>query len=119
MGFLSLVVFRDSGSKADPQEMLKTALEWARLDPLPGPIADYTIEQTGGMFSREFHVTFSAKKDDIDRWLIESAGTNEAKLSVGLDGARNFKISPGGGAQYAMVSVQDKTHTVRIRTYWS
>jgi hypothetical protein len=34
-------------------------------------------------------------------------------------GVRHFKITPGGGAEFAEVTVDDTQHRVSIKVYWS
>ncbi len=71
------------------------------------------------MFSRSFRVSFSAPAVDVENWLQASPGTNEVIPDVPSPGRRHFAIKPGGGAQHAEVTVDDKTGHVSIYVYWS
>jgi hypothetical protein len=51
--------------------------EWARLAPLPVPNSEVNVETKGGMFSREFIVTFKAEAKDASAWLHASPSTRE------------------------------------------
>ena len=71
------------------------------------------------MFTREFRTFFVAPPEDIEDWLQSSPGTREAVVTTPSPGLRHFKIKPGGGAEFAEVTVDDTQHSVSICVYWS
>ena len=70
------------------------------------------------MFTREFFVEFTAPKDEIVAWLRASPGTSQAPLQVDVP-SQTISITPGGGAQFAQVTIDWVAGRVKIRTYWS
>jgi hypothetical protein len=115
-GFLVNVVV---GRGDDQAEMLRVTRQWARLDPLPEPHSKFSITSSGGMFSRSFEATFVADDVAIDSWLKSSPGTRNVKPTHDSGDVKTYQIVPGGGAQRASVSVNERTHTVRITAIWS
>lgn len=107
------------------EEALETALEWARLAPLPPSTAELEIETEGSAFTRAFRVSFQAPEEEIEAWAAESPGLQESAPEVGEvgdDGTRTYIIPPGGGAAYAEVTLtplEDGLALVEIYTYWS
>ncbi len=99
--------------------MLRTTLAWARLAPLPPSCRNFTISTGGSMFTRSFRASFVAPPPDIARWLLESPGTRGVEPERPDSLTRYFRIAPGGGAQFAEVTVDDRTGAVLIRVYWS
>ena len=71
------------------------------------------------MFTRAFRASFSAPIEDVEQWLRESPGTREATLERPSPSTRRFLIRPGGGAQWAEVTVDDSSGEVRIYVCWS
>lgn len=99
-------------------EMIRVALEWARMNPIPASAAGVDVDMKGSMFTREFVVQFTAPASDVDAWLLASPGTcSETPTRDGT--VRKYSISPGGGAQFAEVRVDEESCRVTIRTYWS
>jgi hypothetical protein len=99
--------------------MIDSTREWARLAPIPADAEDFAIEARGSMFTREFRASFRATGDSIARWLQDSPGTREATRTRTSQGRWTYSIRPGGGAQFAEVTVDDQTGVVTIRVYWS
>jgi CO/xanthine dehydrogenase Mo-binding subunit len=97
---------------------LATASAWARLAPIPLSAHDRRVQSKGSMFCREFVITFVAPPGDVRQWLQASPGPSSAKRSVSGT-ATVYSITPGGGAEFAEVSVNEVTGEVTIRTYWS
>lgn len=97
---------------------LATALEWARLEELPQSATDLRVTASGNSFSRTIEVRFTGEPADIARWLGASPGTAAVEPSVS-DGITRFKVDPGGGANVAIVEVNDSTDEVYIFTSWS
>jgi hypothetical protein len=93
-------------------------LEWGRLAPFPTSAQQMPITIHGSMFTREFRTSFVAPPEDIEEWLRRSPGTREAVVTTPA-GVRHFQITPGGGASFAEVTVDDMRHRVTVRAYWS
>jgi len=99
-------------------DAIAAASTWARIAPLPSSAHDRHVEVKGSMFTREFVITFTAPPNDVHQWLRASPGTSSAKQST--SGATTiYPITPGGGAQFAEVRVNESSGDVTIRTYWS
>ncbi len=97
---------------------IRTTLEWARLDPFPRSASHFHMQVLGNMFTRGFVADFDAPLPDINVWLTSSPGTR-AVIPVQEGSTRRYAISPGGGALFAEVIVDDATGHVHVRTYWS
>jgi len=104
---------------ANRQSAIDCTLEWGRLAPFPATAEQFSITTHGNMFTREFRASFIASPDEIERWLKESPGTRQAVPTTPFPGVRKFQITPGGGAQFAEVSVDDAKHQVFIVVSWS
>ena len=104
---------------ANRQSAIDCTLEWGRLAPFPASAEQFSITTHGNMFSREFRASFIASPTEIERWLKESPGTRQAVPTTPFPGVRKFQIAPGGGAQFAEVSVDDAKHQVFIVVSWS
>lgn len=94
-------------------------LKWGRLAPFPASKQNFTLKVTGGMFTRELLVEFEVPASEIAAWLQASPGTREAVVTNPSPKVRHFEIKPGGGAQFAEVTVDDASQRVSIRVYWS
>ena len=94
-------------------------LTWGRLAPFPASAQNLTISVTGNMFTRGFRSSFAAPAADIEQWLQQSPGTRETAPTTPSPGVRHFEIPPGGGAQWAEVTVDDTNYRVSIYVYWS
>jgi hypothetical protein len=112
LGMLFLMALMD-------RQAIETSRQWARLDPFPASATQIEVDTKGGMFTREFIVTFTSPLADINAWLAVSPGTAGAMPDMALNGVRVYQITPGGGAQFAEVKVDDKAEKVTIHTYWS
>ena len=112
------LLFSD-GSPVVRSSALSTCYEWARLDQIPDTAEDVSVKSVGSMFTREFRISFRAPVSDVNSWLATSPGTKEAIPELLDDGTRVYNIKPGGGAQFAKVSVSKEGTKVRIHTYWS
>jgi hypothetical protein len=97
---------------------ISTTCLWAGLAPLPVPESEVDVDVSGGMFTREFRISFTADMAAIKEWLNASPGVVNGFGADG-EGARKYIVKPGGGAQYGEVRVDDATGRVTIRTYWS
>lgn len=94
-------------------------LTWGRLAAFPASARQFSILVQGNAFTRGFRASFIAPPADIEQWLQQSPGTREAVPQTPRLGIRRFEIAPGGGAQHAEVTVDDKRHHVSIYVYWS
>ena len=104
---------------ANRQSAIDCTLEWGRLAPFPASAEQFSITTHGNMFTREFRASFMASPAEIERWLQESPGTRQTLPTTPSPGVRKFEIKPGGGAQFAEVSVDDVKHQVFIVVSWS
>jgi hypothetical protein len=111
--------FLSPHSSRNRASAMDCTLEWARLAPLPPSAQQLTISTHGSMFTREFRASFVAPPEDIEEWLRTSLGTREAVVTPPSPGVRHFQIKPGGGAEFAEVTVDDTQHRVSIHVYWS
>jgi hypothetical protein len=98
---------------------VSTTYEWARLRPIPDTAVDVSVQALGSMFTREFRISFTAPSADVASWLASSPGTKEAVPERQQDGTMVYGIKPGGGAQFAEVTVSEDESRVVIRAYWS
>ncbi|MBL9094842.1 MAG: hypothetical protein JNL96_26720 [Planctomycetaceae bacterium] len=108
-----------SGGAISNEAAIETTLKWARLEPFPESATDRSIEITGSPFTRGFRIRFVAPAEDIEGWLQRSAGPREAGIPPLGTGTRKIIIKPGGGAQWAEITIDDVDHSVTISTYWS
>ena len=100
-------------------DAIACTLTWGRLAPFPSSAKRFTISTTGNMFTRGFRSSFTAPAADIEQWLQQSPGTRSVQPTSPTPGIRVFGIEPGGGAQFAEVTVDDINHGVSIRVWWS
>jgi hypothetical protein len=91
---------------------------WARLDAFPASATKMTVDVTGTMFTRTFVVDFDAPLKDIDAWLATSPGT-VGVLPQKTGATRHYTITPGGGAAFAELTIDESTGHVHIRAEWS
>lgn len=97
---------------------IDAAKSWARLDPIPRSASRVIVTTRGGLFTREYTVTFWAPLSDVNAWLATSPGTKGVTAQVS-GSSRTYVIEPGGGARYAEVKIDEGAKTVKILTYWS
>ena len=114
---LAFVSWRDGWFKSEAERAMPAILKWGRLEPFPESARDLQVKVSGNMFTRGFRASFTAPQADIEAWLKRSPGTREGLPKSGP--VRVFEIKPGGGAQFARVTVDDRLHRVLIRVYWS
>ena len=112
-------LFFDIESPLNRNSAFSAVYEWARLEPIPSAAKNISISTTGSMFSREFNLNFDASKADIESWLSISPGTKSVTPEKTVQGDLYFKISPGGGAQGAEVTVSSEGTHVWVHAYWS
>jgi len=95
---------------------IASVVKWCRLEAFPKSATDITIKTEGGMFTRSFRFSFLARPEDIKAWIAKSPGLNDAKIEKDQK-VTKYIISPGGGAAYAQVLIED--NKVSIYSYWS
>ena len=117
----AIVVWLDfgPGSLISRESAIAATREWARLSPLPQSAVNLNIAIKGSMFTREFIIKFEAPSGDVQKWLSSSPGTTQTTPIQQDDGSLRYEIDPGGGAQFAEVTVSKDGTRVRIRAYWS
>lgn len=121
--FALLVIFLLGGcsglSDRNEESAIETSLIWARMAPLPESAANINVVILGSSFTREFQITFVAKESDIEQWIADSPGANDAIFVERVEGVQLFKIKPAGSAQFAELTVDWSTLEVVLHTYWS
>lgn len=115
----TVVVVGVVGYECYMREHIKSiALEWARMNPLPRSASEIETNTGGSMFTRACIVRFTAPLADIDAWLAASPGT-QAVTPKREGTVRKYSITPGGGAAFAELTIDEQTHRVTIHAYWS
>jgi len=71
------------------------------------------------MFTREFIVSFDAAPEKILLWLQSSKGTQHAFRGKTTLADTHMNLVPGGGAQFAEITISKGGTRVLIRAYWS
>jgi hypothetical protein len=96
-------------------------IEWARLSPFPAEAQSFTIVTGGGMFSREFRVSFFGDPTAVAAWVRSCPGIADPKTTrtESPDGSVTFEMHGGGGAEFAELVHHPARGTILIRTYWS
>ena len=106
-------------SPLNKSSAIACACEWARLNRLPVSNSAVHVETKGSMFTREFTVTFTGKREDILAWLNASPGTQNPYRNSNSVLDMHQTISPGGGAQFAEIAIYEQGTNVVIHVYWS
>ena len=101
------------------RSMVDCTLQWGRLAPFPVAARDFSIRTEGSMFTRAFRARFVASPEEIEQWLRESPGTSGVRPERPSPHLRRYQISPGGGAMFAEVEIDDQSNTVKVYVYWS
>lgn len=102
-------------NKLEKASAISTTIEWAQLAPFPDNIYDFNITTKGSSGTREFNCEFKASKETILAWLKKCPSLSE-EINFEKD---IFEIAPGGGAQFAEITVDWNIGKVVIVTYWS
>jgi hypothetical protein len=110
---------RDNQDPSKQKEMMALVLEWGRLAPFPANATNVMVETEGSSFTRSFRASFVAPKQDIQSWIKESPGINEATPEELSDNQICYSIVPGGGANKAEVTIDFILNKVEIYVSWS
>jgi hypothetical protein len=110
---------RDNQDPAKQKEMVAIILEWGRLAPFPATATNIAIETDGGSSTRSFRASFIASRQDIQAWIKESPGLNEATVEESSNNKTIYTITPGGGANMAEVTIDYSLNKVDIYVSWS
>ncbi|MFA5164759.1 MAG: hypothetical protein WC481_04275 [Candidatus Omnitrophota bacterium] len=110
---------RDNRNPAKQTEMKQATLEWARLAPFPKEATNFNIKTEGSMFTRSFRGSFSAPKNVIESWIQKSPGFKDAKIEKIDEGIQKYIITPGGGANWAEVTINYLENKVDFYVCWS
>ena len=109
---------RDNQDPAKQKEMMALVLVWGRLSPFPASATNVSIKTEGGSFTRSFHASFIAPKQDIQSWINVSPGLNETTPDELSDNKVKYIISPSGGANKAEVTIDYDLNQVQIYVSW-
>jgi hypothetical protein len=123
VGLLSCIVLSSSNSRdnqdhAKQAEMMALVLEWGRLAPFPASATNISIKTEGSSFTRSFRASFIATKQDIETWMNDSPGINEATPEEISKNKVQYIIEPGGGANWAEVTIDFASDKVEIYVSW-
>ena len=110
---------RDNRDPAKQKEMMAIVLEWGRLAPFPANATNVLIETEGSSFARSFRASFLAPKQDIQAWITESPGINEATPDQLSEKKFKYVIVSGGGVNKAEVTIDYTLNKVDIYISWS
>lgn len=91
--------------------------DWCRLAPFPSTRANEKIVVSGSSFTRGFEVWFTLSADELDGWIQNSPGLQDATVETSGD-ITTYLIKPKDAA-YGLVRINKKTGEVYIKTYWS
>lgn len=99
----------------------EAVIEWARVSDFPKEAESFSITTQGGMFTRQFRVSFFGEPKAISDWVRRCPGISDPKTTQEKadDGTITYEISTGGGAAFAELIHHPIRGTVVIRTYWS
>jgi hypothetical protein len=97
-------------------EARNAAKDWCRLSEFPIERMDENIAATGGMFTSEFKISFTASQVEIKKWVKNSPGLQDAKILI-AGGNIQYDVRSDRAA-YCHVSISS-TGQVLIHTYWS
>ncbi len=118
IGALTWFHLQMTGALIPKERMIATTLNWARLDPFPSSMSDFSIHATGNIFTRGFRSHFKAPITDINAWLSSSPGT-KGLTPKWEKNKRLYVIEPGDGATWAEVTVDEEAESVEVYAYWS
>ncbi|MFD1605068.1 hypothetical protein ACFSJW_00580 [Flavobacterium artemisiae] len=99
------------------EEVIKTTLLWGGLDKLPKNAEFTNMEKRGSMFTRQFIIEFTSKREDIEKWksLSKRLKNKIPKIKANTE---IFEIYPGeDGAMGGKVEITG--NNVKINISWS
>ena len=99
--------------------MVKCTLEWGRLSEFPASKTNFIIKTEGSPFTRTFRSSFYLEKGDLDKWIMESPGLQDAEIILLGEDKKRYIIKPGGNAGFAEVTIDFRTNYVETYVYWS
>jgi hypothetical protein len=111
---LALSNSRDNQDPAKQEEMMALVLEWGRLSSFPANASQVFVETEGNSFTRSFHASFVAPREDIQTWIKDSPELNETTPEELSDNKLQYIIEPGGGANRAEVTIDYGLNEVKI-----
>jgi hypothetical protein len=110
---------RDNANPINKKEMIEITLKWARLAPFPRETKDFKIYTEGNSLTRTFKGSFTASKESIKKWTMQSPGIQDAKVEVISKDNKRYIIKPGEKAGYAEVIIDYETGKVNFEVSWS
>jgi len=116
--FLASSNSSDNQDPAKQKEMMALILEWGRLSPFPVSATNVSIETEGNSFTRSFRASFTAPKQDIQSWIVDSPGLNGTTPEKLSDNKVQYIIEPGAGANKAEVTIDYVSNRVEIYVSW-
>lgn len=127
-GLLGIVIY-GSGLRLGPsgypyftaEKANANVLEWARLSPWPAEAQNFSIKNSGTLFTCEFRVSFSGDPAAIEAWVKSCPGIADpdGTHDTASDGTVTYTIPPGGEAMYAELVHNPQRGTVNIFTHWN
>jgi hypothetical protein len=109
---------RDNQDPAKQKEMMAIVLEWGRLSPFPASATNVSVETEGNSFTRSFRARFVAPKQDIQSWIKDSPGLNEAVPEELSNNKVKYIITSEGGTNKAEVTIDYILNQVEIYVSW-
>ena len=90
---------------------------WCNLAEFPQGRANEKIVTRGGMFTREFEISFVANPSELGQWIQNSVGLQAAQIETSGNTTR-YTIAPNR-AIYCNAEINLQTGDVYIHTAWS
>ncbi len=109
---------RDNLDPSKQKEMMTLVLEWGQLAPFPANASNVIVEAEGSAFTRSFHASFVAPKQDIQDWIRNSKGFSEVVPHELTKDKVWYSIMPGSSANFAEVTIDYILNTVDIYVSW-
>ena len=95
----------------------RAAMEWCRLAEFPSGRTNEQIVISGSSFTRGFEIWFTLTPSDLESWIRNSPGLQDASVETNGDG-RTYLVKPKD-AVYCLVRINEATGEIYIKTYWS
>jgi|GEM_PF-1180784 len=110
---------KDNNDTAKKISMIKCTEEWGRLAELPDSKTEFNIYTEGNSFTRSFRCSFYLPKSDLDKWIKESSGLQDAEIKTIDSSKKRYIIKPGKGANHAESTIDFQKCYVEIYVSWS